>query len=151
MKHGGTSGGAEASLAPMETAVTPLRFRIGMSERVMPGTSRWLSVVLFRKPCWASRANVISRPASIIAGPMISSWALCGKACHVMCPAAMPAVTASLEASVGQCKPMPGGQSKNMSSTHDWNMKFSLLSVNPGTPACSAPPTASAFGMCSSK
>ena len=94
----------------------------------MPGTSRCEMVVLLGSPNSRSRANVSSRPASISVGDITSSSALCGKACHVMCPALMAARTVAVAVAFGQRTPSPTGQSRNRFSTHDWNMKPSLSS-----------------------
>lgn len=45
--------------------------------------------------------------------------ALCGKACQVMTPARMASSTAARAVPLGQCSPMPIGQSRYMDTSHD--------------------------------
>ena len=49
-KPGLTFGGVEAVFTPTVIASTPASFSTGITDLVMPGTSRWLSVILGGKP-----------------------------------------------------------------------------------------------------
>ena len=109
----GTAGGMLASLTPTVIAFTPAFTSSGIIDDVIPGTSRWLIVIVCGLPNLSSSRWVRFTATLIIRGfNRYSGWLLKGKACQVMSPCFTASIKLVLSSSLGQWRPILVGQSR---------------------------------------